>query len=234
MAFKELQGAIGEWSRENFGDQTSKTETRFIPFPLVLGSLAPLLGIVEEAGELKDACSRAEALDAIADIGIYLCDYAQREGFVLPNCIAGTRSDDSGTIEPPPSEELLSVFRGQWKLQSIIGKLARVTLKHHQGIRGYDDFDKYREDRDSVVFHLLQYLDCLTWDLSKKTGEAITFLDILGQTWTTIVKKRNWTEDPAGGLMEGDDMLAEKEPEDSEDLSGSSAPIQGEDDVEGV
>lgn len=84
-----IQREIGEWSRRNFGDQTSKATHQ------VLGSLAPLLGVTEELGELTHVVLKrhqgirgydnyekykAERDDAVADLMIYLCDFAEREG----------------------------------------------------------------------------------------------------------------------------------------------------------
>lgn len=92
MSLREIQQEIGEWSRRNFGDQVSKSTGQ------TLGSLCPLLGIQEELGELchvvlkrhqgirgydDDAKYQAERDDAMADIMVYLCDYASREGVDL-------------------------------------------------------------------------------------------------------------------------------------------------------
>lgn len=92
MSLREIQQEIGEWSRRNFGDQVSKSTGQ------VLGSLSPLLGVQEELGELchvvlkrhqgirgydDDAKYQAERDDAMADIMVYLCDYASREGVDL-------------------------------------------------------------------------------------------------------------------------------------------------------
>ena len=84
---KELQCEIGKWSRKNFGNQTSKVRDN-----LVLNSLAPLLGIMEEAGEFEEGDEEGDAsvgvigdaeLDAIGDMGVYLLDYCCRESIVL-------------------------------------------------------------------------------------------------------------------------------------------------------
>lgn len=93
---KEMQGLVGSWSKQNFGDQVSKANG------MTLGSLAPLLGVVEEVGELchatlkhhqgirgfDDPAKYEEAvIDAAADIMVYLCDYAEREGFSLHDAL---------------------------------------------------------------------------------------------------------------------------------------------------
>ena len=99
MSLREIQREIGEWSRRNFGDQVSKSTGQ------VLGSLSPLLGIQEELGELchvvlkrhqgirgydDDAKYQAERDDAMADIMVYLCDYASREGVDLEGVLTMT------------------------------------------------------------------------------------------------------------------------------------------------
>lgn len=88
---------VGTWSREMFGDQVSKATGA------ALGSLAPLLGIGEELGELQHVVlKRHQGIrgyelderywedrdDAIADILIYLCDFACREGVDLQSVLA--------------------------------------------------------------------------------------------------------------------------------------------------
>lgn len=84
---RRLQDEVGEWSRENFGDQPS---------------YRPLLGAVEEVGELAHAHLKREQgirtnedhrrkqLDAIGDIVIYLADYCSREGICLRAAIQDT------------------------------------------------------------------------------------------------------------------------------------------------
>lgn len=99
MSLREIQREIGEWSRRNFGDQVSKSTGQ------TLGSLAPLLGVPEELGELchvvlkrhqgirgydDDAKYQAERDDALADILVYLCDFACRESVDLESVLTMT------------------------------------------------------------------------------------------------------------------------------------------------
>lgn len=80
-----LQMEVGQWSRDNFGRQPSTN---------------PLLGIVEEVGELSHAHLkglqgirhdseeiREKKRDAVADILIYLCDYCERENIDLEGTV---------------------------------------------------------------------------------------------------------------------------------------------------
>jgi hypothetical protein len=67
IRFNVLRQEVGQWSRENFGQQLSKCERYNLPFeetdrhryirsaPIALGSLAPFLGVIEECGELAEA-----------------------------------------------------------------------------------------------------------------------------------------------------------------------------------
>lgn len=87
-SLRTIQYEIAEWSLRNFKDQKSKQTGQ------VLGSLAPLLGINEESGELNhvmlkrhqgirgfddDTKFKTERDDCIADLLVYLCDFSNRE-----------------------------------------------------------------------------------------------------------------------------------------------------------
>jgi len=89
---RQIQDEVGEWSHDNFGEQQSCITGQ------ELGSLAPLMGLAEEVGELFHATLKAhqgirdfrnpahyqaKRNDAIGDILVYLCDYASREGIDL-------------------------------------------------------------------------------------------------------------------------------------------------------
>lgn len=85
---QQLQNEIGQWSQDQFGENVSRVSG----FPL--GSQNALTGIVEEVGELNHvtichhqgrrgyddpAKYKADRDDALADILIFMCDYAHRE-----------------------------------------------------------------------------------------------------------------------------------------------------------
>jgi NTP pyrophosphatase (non-canonical NTP hydrolase) len=85
LTFKQLQEEVGEWSSRNFGEQ--------LPY-------RPLLGAVEEVGELSHAQLKMEqgirgsveehqaaAQDAVGDIIVYLADYCARSGFDMQGII---------------------------------------------------------------------------------------------------------------------------------------------------
>ncbi len=83
-----FQSEVGQWSRDNFGDQPSTN---------------PLLGITEEVGELSHAHLKGlqgirhtpeeigeMKVDAVADILVYLADYTEREGIDLEGAVMVT------------------------------------------------------------------------------------------------------------------------------------------------
>jgi len=77
---EEAQIRLGEWSREQFGDQ---------------GSINPFLGMVEEMGEMtriilkrrqdirQEELAEEDLGRELADVMIYALDFAEREGFTL-------------------------------------------------------------------------------------------------------------------------------------------------------
>lgn len=89
MNFSDLQAAVKEWSLANFGADVPPYQ--------------PLLGAVEEIGELAHAQLKGEqgirgtaeehceaAKDAVADTIIYLTDYCWRRGFDLQGIVEST------------------------------------------------------------------------------------------------------------------------------------------------
>lgn len=204
-----LQNKIGKWAEANFENNTSKSHP-----DLVLNSLAPLLGLFEELGELEEAkdayllqsittkgCSLAhynqakngninisperlkacaETLasieDALGDIGVYLCDYARREGQLL-----------SLLLPREYTEVDLGCYRD---LEIYLGKLSHATLKHHQGIRGFGDYQTYAQHRNAAMSDVLKflYLESAHW--------GHNFEVLLTDTFEKVVAKRNWKTHP--------------------------------------
>jgi NTP pyrophosphatase (non-canonical NTP hydrolase) len=91
-SLSQIQSEIATWSEKNFGDQRSQITGE------IMGSVLPLLGIAEEVGELCHAVlKRHQGIrgfhhyqtyatardDALADILVYLCDFAARENVDL-------------------------------------------------------------------------------------------------------------------------------------------------------
>lgn len=169
-----IQNEIGTWASANFGQNQSHVDP-----DLFLGSLAPLLGMVEEVGELMEAglaMNPADQEDALGDIGVFLCDYTSREGLIL----------DGDTINGADGE-------GQ-SLMVIVAALCHITLKRHQGIRGMNDRTKFVERRDALVQRLLNALNNRCWTILDKS-----LMDVLQHTWDTVVAKRDWKAKPEDG-----------------------------------
>ncbi len=225
----DLQTAVKEWSNENFGPQESKARiTRYTDTvhnvvreaPLRLGELAPLLGIGEEIGEYDDATAAdnlTEQCDALADILIYLCDFASRDGLTLRH--AAMR--EALFAERPPS------------LSSCYGRLAHCVLKRHQGIRGFQDLKVYNLERDKAIHALIARL-CLNLSECHDTvyssdSEALFCLVQLGaEVFANIVGHRNWVSHPEGPEELSPEavlrMSREEKPEVAETVCPHAAP----------
>ena len=197
-----LQREVGEWSRANFGDQASKTH-----IPLVLGSVAPILGIFEEFGEMVEAmCNNNITLvrDSVADILIYLADYFSRCA-LNSNDLRWSYIDDKIKTEAPfstPEKTAMFVLK-------YLGYFAHHNLKRHQGIRGYRSDAKFHESIQTSVEDLLVGLGrlyaCTKREHFKQTAanpsfedvrayEAVDSAELLNLAWLEWqnVKQRNW------------------------------------------
>lgn len=172
---EELQYEVAQWSKENFGTQQSQVDP-----DLFLGSLAPLMGLAEEVGEYFEGGDEDVMVDALADVGIYLCDYASREGFILPE---PHEAEDRATKE---AKELDAVAA----LPILIGRLFHITLKRHQGIRGFDDARHYQGRRQTIVWDLVHVLDRCVREDHGELGDQ--WLVLVNRTWERQVQKRNW------------------------------------------
>lgn len=164
-----LQTQVAQWSKDNFGKQISKLTQ------IELHSLAPLLGIFEEVGELDEAVSKNcdnGVKDALADIVIYLCDFTSRFGIVFEDYYP--RQIEKGS------------------LISIAGNLAHHVLKTHQGIRGYEDIDYAVDEITQTCYELLDMLQklCDTLDIQESP------IELAEKTFAEIVSKRNWVANP--------------------------------------
>lgn len=200
QTFEQIKKQVGEWNIANFGNQETP-HLRDVPVALLppdkrqrmydlgrtmvvaLGSLAPLMGMMEELGELYEADVAGDpggAADATGDIAIYLCDYCCREGIKFP-------------ARPvlPEEKQYDDTLAG---MVVYLGRLYHCTLKRHQGIRGMSFDGLYNQTRDDAVVGF-------AWHLHKYAHVAkdINLLTILNTTWHKIVKKRDWRADPNEG-----------------------------------
>lgn len=167
--WEKFSTRVHTWSFANFGKQRSKVDEL-----LILNSLIPLLGMVEELSEFTSAKAKQDEIDAIADMCIYMADYYAREGMT---CDVG-----------------VGVEKVNVSLLSTIGPLIRATVKRHQGIRGFDDINKYIEERDKAFIDILYTLDYVCRHLTKRP-----ILDVAEEVFNKTVAKRNWVTNPQAG-----------------------------------
>lgn len=95
LGLGEIQAEIRNWANQ-FGNNVSKDDTS-ISYNCPLGAIPPLLGMMEEIGELARAVARRHQgrgfsdpvehrdakEDALADCLVFMCDYANREDIDL-------------------------------------------------------------------------------------------------------------------------------------------------------
>lgn len=87
----------------------------------------------------------------------------------------------------------VSARTGQWLYSDCallgiveeVGELAHVNLKSHQGIRGYDDPKKYKEERDDAISDILVYLCDYAF------REGVDLQECLNKVWAKV-QKRDW------------------------------------------
>lgn len=196
-SYHELQKSIYEWSSKNFGaNLTSKFSLHIVdrgdwngetPLPKTLvavDALCPLLGLVEELGELVSSKTLNEQQDAIGDVFIFLCDYTAREeiplpiGHLLP---AG--------LEEPNADPITGLV--QW-----VGFLNHGVLKRIQGIRGFDDDSKYNTHSRYCVAMILQYL----MKYCKVHFNGVSLIMLANKVYMEVVAKRNWDANKDDGV----------------------------------
>ncbi len=195
---QDIANQISDWSKRNFGRQISKADGQ------VLGSLCPLMGIVEEFGEFNGCMfivpseRKIEEQDAISDTMVYLADFVGRE----QDCkLIECEEHYLCTIEhfvgdlPWLDPKLHKMFQASQmepfakRMPLYIGWLAHVVLKKHQGIRGYDDPYKYKLERDLAVGAIIDALGNMAAKYDTSLG------DMLAKVWAKV-SKRDWTQNP--------------------------------------
>ena len=176
---------VGEWSGHNFGSQVcKKTATE-------LGYHAPLMGMGEELGELAEALSKQgyedkeeleEAIvDAVGDMGIYLCDFCYRIGIAGP------------VLAKPMSQAHKYRTGGVGLLVQSLGKLNHTVLKGAQGIRGYDNPQYYSNELNESIANVLDSLITFC-----QQNLPSPFEMILDATWAGVCH-RDWTKNAQTG-----------------------------------
>jgi len=177
---QKLQDEQARWSARNFGDQPSTN---------------PLLGLIEEVGELAHAVLKREQnirlderlddklKDAVGDICIYAADYATREGFSLAESFSTLSGfsdmtnfrDDAGTKE--------YVF----SIALSVGRLC----KYHSA--------RNCLSKEEVMHLKASYMGALLVQLERLARlENLTLDKVIMDVWGEV-KKRDWKKYPQTG-----------------------------------
>jgi hypothetical protein len=185
----ELATEINNWAVTNFGN-TPVTHLRVLNngFPLPgkvveLNWIAPFFGLAEEIAELHMALNVPtiadnyldEVIDAIADIGIYFCDYLARRRTIY----------DFSELSIAPHLLDLSIAYGQ---------IAHCELKHAQKIRGMGDAEVFSEKHKLACVSFYNTLN----DVSL-ANSSLTIEEIIDKTFQETVSKRDWKKNNATG-----------------------------------
>lgn len=162
LDYDQLRDEVHAWANANFGPHEA---------------YRPLLGIVEELGELVEAETKAAVADAIGDVVIFMADYCGAKGWSLASIAASARPF-STTVAPPPAAVAL-------------GRLAHAQLKAEQGIRGTQA--EHDASGKAACAAILRYLHFVAVE------ERLDDVDeIVAATWARV-RQRSWREDPARG-----------------------------------
>jgi hypothetical protein len=173
-----IQQQVGQWSLRNFGPQLAKHGS------LAGGALlefAPLLGLCEECGELAEATTAADALDAMGDIGIYLLDYCSRAGVNLAEVVDTTGVDPKWYMGSPRAGDITAA----------VALLQRAHLKQAQGIRGFEDLAVFVAAQHKAV--------AILWVALNRCTELVELKDYTNDILVPVARKvlrRDWVEHP--------------------------------------
>lgn len=159
-SLKVVQDEMKPWQAHNFPNRPA---------------WIPLCGMMEELGELADQTMNrdidiVEVLDAIGDITIYLCDFANSQNYNLLE-IWGSVGPDEDFMD----DNLIG-------LTIDLGKLYHSFIKTFQNIRMHEDHPTAAK---RAIGRILAYLvdECEFYD---------TDLDrVLSHTWNRV-KQRDW------------------------------------------
>ena len=139
---EEIQLDAAAFSKKKNGTFPSQV---WIPRGPGLGSLVPLMIMMEKVGDWFSAETTSAQRQILGEVGIHLCDYAAREGFIL----------GEPTLGPLPlQDDPLAV------LVMSLGRLFSITNKLHQGLM---NSDTYRAERgvwvQTVQMALVEYAE---------------------------------------------------------------------------
>lgn len=168
--FNDLCVGVGQWSQNNFGNQ---------------GPYRPLLGIIEELSEIGEGLSlmrRADVLDAVGDIVIYMSDYFYRNLTLWKDWgtwdLGKTWSDRGLHRDDTPT---------MTAILHLVGLLAHHHLKGEQNIRGGTETHQLAvRDACGLVLEYCEHV-CLMLDTN--------VVDVVRGTWDRV-SKRDWKKNP--------------------------------------
>lgn len=184
--FQQFEMEVGIWALNNWGPRVKIVDS-------VKYAHQPLLGIVEELGELYDAMPPLilahntverhspllkDVIDAIGDVMVYMADYCINMSIPLMRvCTIPTHCDIK-------SEAILS----------IIGKLCHAHLKLEQNIRGS------KSEHLRVIEKLLWDTYCVLYNIAYAYN--LDFDRCISDTWAKV-SKRDWKKNSInGGIIE--------------------------------
>jgi hypothetical protein len=171
--FNRFAAEVAIWSEKNFGPKTNIAKGYKYPHQ-------PLLGIIEEFGELCIAVDNLNTygiqakkdnfIDAVGDTVIYITDYCNQLNLNLDTIILNAHNYKC-------EEDLNTLI--------ILGCLCHNHLKMEQCIRGTTEEHLFAITEDLVnLFYLLKYI-C--------NEQFISFDECVKVTWEKV-QKRDWTK----------------------------------------
>ncbi len=163
ITFQQLQIEQGEWAQKNFPNAKPHQ---------------PLLGMAEEVGELLGSETAEDERDAVGDILIYACDYANRNHL---------------SFREPEKEN--------WRnCELALARLMHFHLKQEQGIRYPFSVaqDGKQEWFDNFLCHVFNLARQLGINAAQVVSE--TWLGIPGDTNKPGVKFRDWNQNKLKGI----------------------------------
>lgn len=180
-----LSDQITKWSQSNFGN----TPVEYLSIGengVELNWMAPLLGMGEEIGELSKQSmpdgirwyDLHETVDAIADIGIYFCDYLGRRK--TPYSFS--------KIHTPVPKQFCAM------MASAYGSILHCELKHAQKIRGMDEVPVFLAAHEQACG---KFYESLCMGCERIVGMKLE--DVINDVFTRTVSKRDWKKNKATG-----------------------------------
>lgn len=165
--FQIIQNEIEQWAGRNFPDTPIHR---------------PVLGMVEELGELIDADlkgSEVECKDAVGDFAVYAMHYCVLRNWRYDEVIDKHAKPDARDIAP------------WFMILKEGGELCHSQLKWEQNIRGTAESHEQaaKTALANLTFAVNRYCNMRRWK----------FEDIVKMTWETV-KKRDWQKHQKDGV----------------------------------